>query len=71
MEVLNGAHSHTARLRAAVQDTTDRIGLTHSKHRPRVAGGGENLPLEIMRSLSIWLSVLDERGVVAGKCKPR
>ncbi|KAL7277455.1 hypothetical protein ACG7TL_008376 [Trametes sanguinea] len=40
--------------------------FTHSKHRPRLAGGGENLPLEILRSLSIWVSVLDERGVVPG-----
>ncbi|KAI1787769.1 Bestrophin, RFP-TM, chloride channel-domain-containing protein [Ganoderma leucocontextum] len=66
METLEQAHPHTARIRAAVQDTTDRLGITHSKHRPRVAGGGENLPLEILRTLSIWLSVLDERGVVSG-----
>ncbi|KAM5545287.1 hypothetical protein V8D89_001398 [Ganoderma adspersum] len=56
----------TARIRAVVQETTDRLGITHAKHRPRVAGGGENLPLEILRSLSIWLSVLDERGFVTG-----
>ncbi|KAM6503006.1 Bestrophin, RFP-TM, chloride channel domain containing protein [Amanita muscaria] len=36
------------------------------KHRPRVAGGGENLPLEILRSLSEWLSVLEDRGTVPG-----
>ncbi|KAI0737203.1 Bestrophin, RFP-TM, chloride channel-domain-containing protein [Daedaleopsis nitida] len=46
--------------------TSERLGITHSKHRPRIAGGGENLPLEILRSLSVWLSVLDERGVVPG-----
>ncbi|KAF4616911.1 hypothetical protein D9613_008399 [Agrocybe pediades] len=38
----------------------------HSKHRPKVAGGGENLPLEILRCLSEWLSVLEERGCVPG-----
>ncbi|KAI0769725.1 Bestrophin, RFP-TM, chloride channel-domain-containing protein [Trametes elegans] len=42
------------------------FGFTHSKHRPRLAGGGENLPLEVLRSLSVWVSVLDERGVVPG-----
>ncbi|TDL16636.1 UPF0187-domain-containing protein [Rickenella mellea] len=36
------------------------------KHRPRVAGGGENLPLEILRCLSEWLSVLEARGTVSG-----
>ncbi|RDX43028.1 UPF0187-domain-containing protein [Lentinus brumalis] len=59
-------HPHQEHMRAALQDTGERLGLTHSKHRPRIAGGGENLPLEIVRSLSIWLSVLDERGVVPG-----
>ncbi|EGO01517.1 hypothetical protein SERLA73DRAFT_176828 [Serpula lacrymans var. lacrymans S7.3] len=34
---------------------------THAKHRPRVAGGGENLPLEILRCLSDWCAVLEER----------
>ena len=38
----------------------------HSKHRPKVAGGGENLPLEILRCLSEWLSVLEDRGCVPG-----
>ncbi|KAL1940447.1 hypothetical protein VTO73DRAFT_9019 [Trametes versicolor] len=45
---------------------TGTLGFTHSKHRPRLAGGGENLPLEILRSLSVWVSVLDERGVMPG-----
>lgn len=36
------------------------------KKVPRVAGGGENLPLEILRCLSEWVSVLDERDVVSG-----
>ncbi|CAA7268873.1 unnamed protein product [Cyclocybe aegerita] len=38
----------------------------HTKHRPRVAGGGENLPLEILRCLSEWCSVLEDRGTVPG-----
>jgi len=38
----------------------------HSKRRPRVAGDGENLPLEIVRCLSEWYSVLEDRGTVAG-----
>jgi len=42
------------------------LGLTHSKHRPSIAGGGQNLPLEIIRSVSVWLSVLDERGSCPG-----
>ncbi|KAL4246288.1 Voltage-dependent anion channel-forming protein YneE/VCCN1/2-like protein [Abortiporus biennis] len=45
---------------------SDHFGLTHTKHRPRIAGGGENLPLEITRSISHWLSVLDERGSITG-----
>ncbi|KAI0666939.1 Bestrophin, RFP-TM, chloride channel-domain-containing protein [Trametes maxima] len=52
--------------RALETETSPRLGFTHSKHRPRVAGGGENLPLEILRALSVWVSVLDERGVVPG-----
>lgn len=36
----------------------------HIKHHPKVAGGGENLPLEILRSLSEWIGVLEERGAV-------
>ncbi|TFK32431.1 Bestrophin, RFP-TM, chloride channel-domain-containing protein [Crucibulum laeve] len=38
----------------------------HAKHRPRVAGGGENLPVEILRCLSEWFSVLEDRGTVPG-----
>ncbi|KAF8058525.1 Bestrophin, RFP-TM, chloride channel-domain-containing protein [Lyophyllum atratum] len=38
----------------------------HAKHRPKVAGGGENLPLEVLRCLSEWLSVLEDRGTVPG-----
>lgn len=36
------------------------------KNTPKVAGGGQNIPLEIVRCLSEWLSVLDERGTVPG-----
>jgi putative membrane protein len=42
---------------------------THSagaKRRPRVAGGGENIPLEITRSMSTWMAALEERGTVPG-----
>ncbi|KIJ63484.1 hypothetical protein HYDPIDRAFT_92362 [Hydnomerulius pinastri MD-312] len=39
---------------------------THFKHRPRVAGGGQNLPLEILRCLSEWVSVLEDRQSVSG-----
>ncbi|KAI0653065.1 Bestrophin, RFP-TM, chloride channel-domain-containing protein [Cubamyces menziesii] len=61
-----GANGGEGRTRRTLRETTDRLGFTHSKHRPRLAGGGENLPLEILRSLSVWVSVLDERGVVPG-----
>ncbi|KAF8589566.1 UPF0187-domain-containing protein [Ramaria rubella] len=36
------------------------------KHRPRVAGDGDNLPLEVVRCMSEWLSILETRGVVGG-----
>lgn len=57
---------HETHLGAKLIATSERLGITHSKHRPRIAGGGENLPLEVLRSLSVWVSVLDERGVVPG-----
>ena len=59
-------HHHGEALRSGLEDAGERLGLTHAKHRPRVAGGGDNLPLEIVQSLSVWLSVLDARGVVPG-----
>ncbi len=37
------------------------------KFRPTVACGGENIPLEILRCLSEWFSVLEDRGTVPGK----
>lgn len=46
-----------------------REGMTETvgrKHRPRVAGQGENLPLEALRFLSDWTAVLEERGTVPG-----
>ncbi|KAF8630547.1 hypothetical protein AX15_002849 [Amanita polypyramis BW_CC] len=36
------------------------------KHRPRVAGGGQNLPLDILRRLSEWMSELEDRETVPG-----
>lgn len=43
-------------------------GSAGRKFRPKVAGGGRNVPLEILRCLSEWLAALDERGVVSGEC---
>ncbi|KAH9940400.1 Bestrophin, RFP-TM, chloride channel-domain-containing protein [Epithele typhae] len=60
------AHPHTGALRAHISSASARLGFTHAKHRPRVAGGGASVPLEIVRALSIWLSILDERGCVPG-----
>jgi putative membrane protein len=37
------------------------------RFRPRVLGGGENMPLEVARSLSSWMAVLEERGTVPGE----
>ncbi|KAG6888353.1 hypothetical protein C0995_009046 [Termitomyces sp. Mi166 len=37
-----------------------------SKHRPKIAGNGENLPLGVLRCLSEWLSVLEDRNTVPG-----
>ncbi|KAI0317615.1 Bestrophin, RFP-TM, chloride channel-domain-containing protein [Amylostereum chailletii] len=37
-----------------------------SKYRPRVAGSGENMPIEILRYLSDWMSMLEDRGTVPG-----
>jgi putative membrane protein len=44
----------------------DDVGRNGPKHRPRYAGGGENIPLEIVRALSTWFAVLEERGTVPG-----
>ncbi|KAF7789277.1 hypothetical protein EIP86_000218 [Pleurotus ostreatoroseus] len=42
----------------------ERQRWTHFKHRPKIAGGGDNVPLQVIRCLSCWLSVLEERGTV-------
>jgi len=36
------------------------------KERPLIAGGGYNIPMETLRSLSDWLAVLELRGTVPG-----
>lgn len=45
---------------------SERLYWTHAKHRPRIAGGGQNVPLQVVRCLSVWLSVCEERGCVPG-----
>ncbi|EJU00158.1 UPF0187-domain-containing protein [Dacryopinax primogenitus] len=37
-----------------------------SKHRPRVAGGGDNIPMEVLGCLSEWVATLDARSTVTG-----
>ena len=39
----------------------------NNKHRPKVAGGGQNLPLAILRCLSEWVSVIDDRMTMNGQ----
>jgi len=46
--------------------TTPKPQVSSSKYRPRVAGEGLNLPLEILRCMSEWFSVLEDRGTVPG-----
>ncbi|KLO18968.1 UPF0187-domain-containing protein [Schizopora paradoxa] len=41
-------------------------GRRKGRNTPKVAGGGQNIPIEIVRCLSEWLSVLDERATVSG-----
>ncbi|KAJ2932541.1 hypothetical protein H1R20_g4565, partial [Candolleomyces eurysporus] len=43
-----------------------QAGPLHMKQHPKVAGHGENLPVEILRCLSEWFSVLEDRNVVPG-----
>ncbi|KAF5354737.1 hypothetical protein D9756_005787 [Leucocoprinus leucothites] len=38
----------------------------HTKHRPLAVSGGQNLPVEILRHISDWFSVLEDRGTVPG-----
>jgi hypothetical protein len=33
------------------------------KRRPKWVGGGENIPLDILRILSDWVAILEARGV--------
>jgi ion channel-forming bestrophin family protein len=42
------------------------VASSRIKYRPAVAGEGDNLPLEILRCLSEWCSVLEDRGTVPG-----
>lgn len=42
--------------------------MANGKHRPKIAGGGQNLPLAILRCLSEWVSVLDDRMTMNGLC---
>ncbi|TFY66915.1 hypothetical protein EVG20_g4168 [Dentipellis fragilis] len=48
------------------QWSSDDMRDNRTKHRPRVAGSGHNLPLEILRRQSDWLSILEDRGAVPG-----
>lgn len=59
------AEPHHYKHRRAARQTRQTAG----KHRPRLAGDGENLPLEIVRCMSEWLSVLEARGTVGGSQK--
>ena len=47
-------------------DVETGMGVDDAHGGVAAAGGGENLPLDILRSLSVWVSVLDEREVVPG-----
>lgn len=39
---------------------------TAAKHHPKMAGGGGNIPLEILRCLSEYFAALEDRGTVPG-----
>lgn len=45
--------------------TIDVPGTKSGKHVV-IAGGGGNIPLEILRTLSEWVAILEERGTVPG-----
>jgi ion channel-forming bestrophin family protein len=36
------------------------------RRRPKVAGGGDNVPLDILRVLSDWVGILEARETVPG-----
>jgi len=63
--ILEGESVNQGGLQPKWQPTHARQ-LSHSKHRPMVAGGGQNLPLAILRCLSEYLSVVDDRAVMNG-----
>lgn len=44
-----------------------RSAWTHNKHRPKYAGDGQNVPLQIIRCLTSWLSALEERQSCPGE----
>ncbi|KAF5368919.1 hypothetical protein D9758_002933 [Tetrapyrgos nigripes] len=58
---LDSAGPHQGQWQAA-----SKPHLSTSKYRPRVACEGLNLPLEVLRCLSEWFSVLEDRGTVPG-----
>jgi putative membrane protein len=38
----------------------------NAKYRPHIAADGDNTPLEIIRCLSEWVALLEERNTVNG-----
>ncbi|KAG8908651.1 hypothetical protein FRB99_004939 [Tulasnella sp. 403] len=45
----------------------DTLLYSSRAHRPKVAGGGSNLPLEIVRTISEWVGTLEARGTAGSK----
>lgn len=39
----------------------------HGRRRPKIAGRGQNLPLDIIRTLSEWVATLDARGTAGSQ----
>lgn len=63
------SHERLSQYLFAMDDRSGRVstfGFTHAKHRPKIAGGGDNTPLLVIRALTQWLSVLEARGTVPG-----
>ena len=48
------------------EDPVDYVSHYDRKHRPRIPGGGENIPLQILWCLSDWLATCEQRGTVPG-----
>ncbi|KAF9524747.1 Bestrophin, RFP-TM, chloride channel-domain-containing protein [Crepidotus variabilis] len=63
-EDINGHNGTLSRIRPGWQTPVDES--LYVKHRPKVAGNGNNLPLEILRCVSEWFSVLEDRATVPG-----